>query len=230
MYFRPDLLILRRQIYYIFPILMALHSVLFDLDGVLLDTEGIYSEFWAEMDRLFPTGVENFAHVIKGSTLSHILATYFPDPDVQIRLRELLRQQELTMSYPLFDGVIEMLTALKAAGVKTAIVTSSNSRKMQHIFKMLPDFAALIDTLVVDEDVSVSKPDPEGYLLAAHRLGAPAGQFAVVEDSLAGLRAGRSAGARVIGITTTNPRDLVEPLADKTFDAFNQISIDDLIS
>ena len=47
------------------------------MDGVLLDTEGIYTEFWSRIDRAFPTGVERFAHVIKGSNLESILNTYF---------------------------------------------------------------------------------------------------------------------------------------------------------
>lgn len=53
-------------------------GVLFDLDGVLIDSESIYTEFWEDVDKVFPTNVPDFAHIIKGSTLPKILGTYFP--------------------------------------------------------------------------------------------------------------------------------------------------------
>ena len=52
-------------------------AVLFDLDGVIIDSESLYTVFWNDMDRLYPTGVENFAKVIKGSTLPKIFETYW---------------------------------------------------------------------------------------------------------------------------------------------------------
>ncbi len=189
-------------------------AVLFDLDGVLVDTEGIYTEFWGKMDSMFPTGVDNFAQVIKGSTLSKILTTYFPAPDTQEKIRAMLADQEHNMEYHLFPGVMELMAQLKERGIKTAIVTSSNREKMRHLFTQLPALEAAIDTLVTDEDVTASKPDPQGYLLAAGRLGAGKGEFIVVEDSLAGLEAGRRSGAIVAGLTTTNPLHKVEPMAD----------------
>lgn len=195
---------------------MNLKAVLFDLDGVLIDSEGIYTDFWSDIDRRYPTGVDDFAHVIKGTTLPDILSTYFPDPQVQADVRALLATQEREMSYRPFPGAIDLLQDLHNAGISTAIVTSSNRMKMRRLFSQIPELQTLTDTIVTDEDVTRSKPDPEGYLLAASRLEAPVGSYAVVEDSLAGLRAARAAHALVVGLTTTNPREDVEPLADIT--------------
>ncbi|MDE6301101.1 MAG: HAD family phosphatase [Muribaculaceae bacterium] len=191
-----------------------IRAVLFDLDGVLVDSEGIYTDFWAAVDRQYPTGVENFAYVIKGTTLTEILGRYFPDSDIREKICLLLRKQENEMVYRLFDGIIPMLEELRRRGIMTAIVTSSNRRKMQSLFEAIPELEALTDTVVTDEDVTESKPSPQGYLLAARRLGVTPGEYAVVEDSLAGLRAGRAAGALVIGISTTNPVEKVSPLSD----------------
>lgn len=193
---------------------MQLKAVLFDLDGVLLDTEGIYTDFWDGLVRKYPTGIENFALVIKGTTLPTILSRYFPDPDVQADIIALLKDFEQSMPFRLFDGVEPLLRSLRRAGIATAIVTSSNRAKMQRVYAELPILAEYIDTLVVDEDVTASKPDPEGYLLAARRLNALPDAFAVVEDSIHGLEAGRRAGGRVVGIATTNPRERIAPLAD----------------
>lgn len=205
---------------------MAIKAVLFDLDGVLVDTETIYTDFWSEIDRLYPTGVADFAHVIKGSTLTSILATYFPNPEVSARIVEMLREHELNMPYRLFDGVAEMLTALHEAGIATAIVTSSNRTKMKHLFGVQPILNQLIATLITDEDVTASKPDPQGYLLAASRLGFAPEECVVVEDSYAGLEAGRRAGGAVIGIATTNPRAEVEKRCDIALDTAAEITVE----
>lgn len=203
---------------------MKLKSVLFDLDGVLIDTEGIYTEFWADIDRLYPTGVENFALVIKGSTLPSILNKYFA-PEHHADIVRRLRDNEDNMVYRLFDGVEDLMASLAAEGVTMAIVTSSNRPKMDVVYAQVPAFGKYISALVTDEDVTASKPDPQGYLIAAERLGAAPGECVVVEDSIAGLRAGRAAGAAVAGIATTNPRSAIEPLADIVVDATGELSV-----
>ncbi len=203
---------------------MALKAVLFDLDGVLLDTEGIYTDFWSGIDSRFPTGVDNFAAVIKGNTLTNILATYFPDTTVQTQIKHLLVEQELNMPYRMFPGAIELIEGLRDMGINTAVVTSSTLAKMKNVFRTLPRFAQAVDTLVTDEDVTASKPDPQGYLIAARRLGAGAGEFIVVEDSMAGLEAGRRSGAFVAGIATTNPMEAVRPACDLAVDAIADIT------
>ena len=58
-------------------------GVLFDLDGVLVDTETSYTGFYESLDRIYPTGVEKFPYVIKGTTLDSILSKYFPDKEIQ---------------------------------------------------------------------------------------------------------------------------------------------------
>ena len=191
-----------------------IRAVLFDLDGVLVDTEGIYTRFWDDVERIYPTGVPNFATAIKGTTLTDILDRYFPDAEVQDKIHELLKRQEREMVYETFDGVIPMLRELRRRGVRTAIVTSSNRRKMASLFSAIPELETLADTIVTDEDVTESKPSPQGYLLAASRLGIEPEHCAVVEDSLAGLRSGRAAGALVIGISTTNAEEKIRPLSD----------------
>ncbi len=204
---------------------MNIQAILFDLDGVLVDTEGIYSDFWSEMDALYPTGTPDFAQVIKGSTLPKILDTYFPDPKVQQAVRQRLDEQERGMEYRLFDGVLTMLQNLRDSGVRTAIVTSSNMPKMNHLFESHPRLRELIDTLITDEDVTVSKPDPQGYLLAASRLGVEPQNCVVVEDSMAGIEAGKRAGAAVVGVASTCGRQAVEAVAHVTVDAIRELNL-----
>lgn len=189
-------------------------AVLFDLDGVLIDTEGTYTRFWSYVDRQYPTGVENFALSIKGSTLANILSTYFPEAETQSRIRHELAEFEADMQCDIFEGVAELLEALKRSNIPAAIVTSSSTRKMERLFSRLKGFKDCFDLVITDEDIVHSKPDPEGYLLAARRLGVDAHDCAVFEDSVAGVIAGHNAGAFVIGVSTTNTPDKLTPYAD----------------
>lgn len=195
-----------------------MEGALFDLDGVLVDTEGIYTEFWSEMDCRFPTGVDNFAQVIKGSTLTNILATYFANDETQQQIVALLKKHEREMRYRLFDGVSALLQQLHENGYKMAIVTSSNRAKMGHLFDQLPELEQAMDVVITDEDIKRSKPDPEGYLLAAAKIGVAPDQCYIFEDSINGLHAARAAGGVVVGVATTNPRIAIQPLSDIVVD------------
>lgn len=205
-------------------------AALFDLDGVLVDTETIYTEFWSEMDRLFPTGTPNFAHVIKGSTLPSILSNYFPSEADRAKVVELLKEQEENMRYVIFDGVIDFLEDLKRHNIPAAIVTSSGDKKMTRLFATNPGFRDYFATVITDSDVKRSKPDPEGYLLGASRLGCGPERAYVFEDSYAGVEAGRRAGANVIALATTNPRETLIEKADAVIDTFVGFSVADMIA
>ncbi|MDE6343205.1 MAG: HAD family phosphatase [Muribaculaceae bacterium] len=190
-------------------------AALFDLDGVLIDTEGTYTEFWNEIAKQYGK-VPTFAYDIKGTTLTDILTTHFPDPETQKKLIAQIYEFEANMQYRLFPGAAEFLHELKRRGVRCAIVTSSDKKKMASLALQQPSLAAGMDAVVIADDVQRSKPDPQGYLLAAKRLGICPDDCVVFEDSLQGLEAGRRSGAFVVGLTTTNPIDKVAPLADLT--------------
>lgn len=199
-------------------------AALFDLDGVLIDSESIYTVFWNRMNELFPTGIDNFAYVIKGTTLPQILDRYFPDPKVQAELRVYLKKQEAEMVYRIFPGVERFLKALKGKGIPTAIVTSSNDAKMKVLFDSLPGFRDYFDVVVTDTDVTRSKPDPQGYMLAAERLGVPSEHCVVFEDSRAGLEAGRRAGSKVVAVATTLTHEDIAGCGDIVIDSFEELT------
>lgn len=199
-------------------------AALFDLDGVLIDSESIYTVFWNRMNELFPTGIDNFAYVIKGTTLPQILDRYFPDPQVQAELRVYLKKQEAEMVYRIFPGVERFLKALKEKGIPTAIVTSSNDAKMKVLFDSLPGFRDYFDVVVTDTDVTRSKPDPQGYMLAAERLGVPSEHCVVFEDSRAGLEAGRRAGGKVVAVATTLTHEDIAGCGDLVIDSFEELT------
>ena len=79
---------------------MTRFGALFDLDGVLIDTEGKYTEFWDEISRIYPTGIDNYALHIKGTTLEEIMKD-FPDPEVRADILRRIREFQDTMTLSL---------------------------------------------------------------------------------------------------------------------------------
>lgn len=205
-------------------------AALFDLDGVLVDTEGIYTEIWRAIDRAYPTGIDGFALKIKGSTLPQILDTYYPNAAVQAAVVRMLKDSEGAMQYRIFAGVESFLARLRAQGIPAAIVTSSNRAKMDGLFAQLPAFARYFDAVLTDADTTHSKPHPECYLNAAARLGVNPTRAFVFEDSFAGLEAGRRAGATVVALATTNSRQALEGMADIYLDGFEGLTVEKLLS
>ena len=207
---------------------MSQTAALFDLDGVLVDSEGVYYEFWDNIDKMFPTGIPDFAASIKGSTLKKIM-DYFPDPDVRSRIIKMLDEQERSMKYVLFDGVLPFLDDLRSRHIPCAIVTSSSEDKMHKLFDQHPGFADYFKVVITDRQVTRSKPDPQGYLMAASQLDCDPSDCYVFEDSFSGLEAARRSGAKVIALSTTNTADLLKDKADKVISSFNQLSVDKLL-
>ena len=89
---------------------------LFDLDGVLIDSESEYTRIWEEIDRHFPTGIENFAIRIKGQTLPEILNANF-SPEIHSNVIDMLNSMEQRMSYRMLPGAQEMLDTLRTRGI-----------------------------------------------------------------------------------------------------------------
>lgn len=205
---------------------MKRFGALFDLDGVLIDSESLYTIFWDDMEHRFPTGDPDYAYNIKGKTLVSILTNY---PEEQrCEVVKALHEFEQSMVYPVMPGVYELLGKLRAAGAAMAIVTSSDKVKMGYLYRQQPRFAELFDLIIDASMVTRSKPDPQGYLLAAEKLGLDPKDCLVFEDSMQGLQAARASGARVIGMATTFPAERVAPHADVVLTTFEGVELNDL--
>ena len=203
---------------------------LFDFDGVLMDTETQYSRFWDETGRKY-LNIEGFGSIIKGQTLKQIFGKHFADfSENELRtIEDALNEYESQMSYEFIAGAREFLLELKKAGVPTAIVTSSNNMKMSHVYKAHPQLDTMVDAILVSEHFTKSKPDPECFLKGIETLGGNPASTVVFEDSIHGITAGRAAGAYVVGLATTNKREVIEPLCDMVIDDFSDFSLKDLI-
>ena len=195
---------------------------LFDLDGVVFNTEPQYTVFWGEQCREFHPEHPGLEHEIKGQTLLQIYDAWFSGPlaDKQPLITERLNRFEQQMDYIYVAGFEQYIARLRQAGVKTAVVTSSNLPKMQAVYASRPEFKTLFDAILTAEDFERSKPDPDCYLKAARRFGAAPADCVVFEDSFNGLKSGRAAGMFVVGLATTNSADSIRPFCDYVIDDY----------
>lgn len=191
-----------------------LDGALFDLDGVLIDSETEYTKIWSEINRRFPSGYDDLALRIKGMTLDNILATYYPDASLANDVRDTLHELESHMTYRWLPGARELLKWLMADSIPRALVTSSDNKKMEHLQEEIPELMPMMSAVITADRISRSKPDPEGYLLGAHEIGIPISQCVVFEDSLQGVKAGRASGAFVVGVAGTLKPEILQPFCD----------------
>ena len=192
-------------------------AALFDLDGVVFDTEPQYTVFWGAQCREFHPEHPGLEYEIKGQTLDQIYDAWFSGElkEKQTMITERLNAYEASMNYLYITGFEAFIDNLRKQGVKTAVVTSSNQQKMESVYRQHPEFKKLFDAILTSEDFDYSKPHPDCYLKAAARFGAHPEECVVFEDSFNGLKAGRAAGMRVVGLATTNDAEAIRPLCDE---------------
>lgn len=184
-------------------------GLLFDLDGVLIDTESLYSKFWGAMGKMYLPNKPTFANDIKGTNLCYILNTYFPSPLTQTEITAKLEEFQSEMKFSIFDGVTTFIGELKQMGLPYCIVTSSDEAKMRRLYHQQPFFKTEFQHIVTGDQVTKSKPDPECFLKGAQTIGVNIHDCIVFEDSIQGVQAAIASGARVIALTTTNTAEVM---------------------
>ena len=197
-------------------------AALFDLDGVVFDTEPQYSVFWGAQCREFHPEHPGLEHEIKGQTLVQIYDAWFSGElaEKQPMITERLNKFEQQMDYIYVPGFEEYISQLRSKGVKTAVVTSSNQPKMEAVYQSHPEFRSMFDAMLISEVFERSKPDPDCYLKAAQRLGVKVEDCVVFEDSFNGLKSGKAAGMYVVGLSTTNPATAIRPYCDEIIENY----------
>jgi len=187
-------------------------AVLFDMDGTLISSVESVVRSWTRLAEEFRIPAERFGD-FHGIPARDLLDVLLPDRPPAERQRALERITELEISD--VAGVRALPgaeAALAAANGRCAVVTSSNRALARA--RLEASGLPTSSVLVTADDVTLGKPAPEPFVLAAARLGVDVVDCLVVEDATAGIIAGRAAGASTLGLTTTTERivaDLVVP-------------------
>lgn len=204
-------------------------AVLFDFDGVVVDTETQYSIFWhkAGVDYL---GMNDLENRVKGQTLVYIYDTFFPGKTrEQEEITAALNRFEQEMSFDYIPGVLDFIADLRSHDTRLAVVTSSNDQKMAAVYRAHPEVKTLFDRILTAEMFTRSKPAPDCFLLGMDIFGTTPDTTYVFEDSFNGLKAGMASDAVVIGLATTNSREEIAPLCHHILDDFQGFTYDKML-
>ncbi len=209
---------------------MKQYGVIFDMDGVLVDSYQAHFESWRRM--LKRQGLElterEFAETF-GQTSREIIRRFFGgavseediarwDDEKEVEYREII-----TADFPAMDGAPELIAALSEAGFLLAIGSSGPRENVQTVLDHLPN-ARLFAASVNGQEVTHGKPDPGVFLRAAEKLELPPARCVVIEDALAGLDAAQAAGMPAIALTGTAPREALAEKAELVVDSLREVA------
>lgn len=188
----------------------ALRAVLLDMDGTLVDTEGIWwaaeSAVFAELGHVLD---DSHREVVIGGPMSRSVGHLMAVTGTTATLAELMPainvrfEQLIATGAPLMPGARRLLTELAAHGVPTALVSASHRRTIDVMLRTLG--AENFAFTVAGDEVARTKPHPDPYLTAAARLGADPAACVVVEDTLTGVASAEAAGCRVVAVPSLVP-------------------------
>lgn len=196
-------------------------AILFDLDGVLVDSDEVVVRTWRNWAKARGIDPERVLEVAHGRRTAETIRLVAPDLDADAEANELERIEAEDI-----DGVLEIEGArellLSLAPEAWAVVTSGTrpvaTRRMEHLGLPLPK------DMVTSEDVENGKPHPEPYLKGADLVGTAPEECVVIEDAPSGVSAARAAGMRVVAVATTYRADELSE-ADAVAAALSEIRV-----
>lgn len=181
----------------------TLFSIIFDMDGTLLDTQSIYVPAWDYAGNL--QGVENLGRhtaVVCGMNDAGWIAYLnenFPSIDIDVFVKDVVKYVNENLVIKYMPGAERLLKLLKQKGVKMGLASGSSLDKVMQNLEAV-GATNFFDIIVGGDEVKNGKPAPDIFLLAAKRLGATPSDCYVLEDSPNGVKSAVAAGMKCIGI------------------------------
>ena len=204
-------------------------GVIFDIDGVLLDSYKMHYECWRtiaekhsiyvsekEFDSLFGRRGSEIVREIWGKDLpgEQVVAIH--------RQKQALYRENLQRNFPEMDGAIQLIDALAAEGFVLGIGSSAPPENVEMSLNGLGR-AKSFKAVVTGSDVTRGKPDPQVFLLAAQRMGLKPADCAVIEDAVAGIAAALAGGMTAIALAGTAPAESLT-MADLVVTSLRQLT------
>jgi beta-phosphoglucomutase len=214
--------------------LSGIRAIIFDFDGVLVDSEPLHE--WAIRESVRPRGWDFtrerfYAEIVgKGDENAYRrIAEWHAAPMDDAQIRAMLEEKWRLMGvgiaadkFTIQPGAAETVRWARARG-PVAVCSSSVRSTVDGMLRRI-GLRDELDALVCGEDVPRIKPAPDGYLLTARTLGVPPQECLVIEDTPTGVRAGKSAGMRVVGVCHTVQREMLHE-ADVVVERIGEIRL-----
>jgi beta-phosphoglucomutase len=227
---------------------VVLKAVLFDFNGVIINDESIHRELIDELllsENLKPQGKE----YLKGSIgridriyISELLklrGRFMDEKDlnklVTKKSIDYTHRLEKLETLPIYPGVVEFIAGLHTNGYKLGLVTSTIRSEVEFVLKQA-EIDRYFETIVTGDEITYSKPDPDGYLLAIDRLNKlnpnlslSVSECLAIEHTFTGIQTAKHAGMQVVAIAHTYPFHMLQRRANWTIDYFPDLELDRVI-
>jgi len=211
----------------------GIKAVIWDMDGVIADTAPYHFSAWQEVFRKRKVSYteEDFRHNF-GLRNDTIIRNILGEQISQDEIDTIAREKEATFRRIIgqrvkpLPGAVELIKSLGKHGFRMAIASSAPMGNIQLITGSL-GIDNCFQTIVTGQDVTEGKPSPQGFLLAAQRLGVEPKNCIVIEDAVAGVAAAKRAGMRCLAITNNHPRENLKQ-ADLIVDTLEAVTVNDL--
>ncbi len=203
-------------------------GAIFDMDGTLVDTEKFFRDAWIETADEF--GVErkpDLAAAMSGSQrakMPEILRRFHPTVDAEKYIARVYEQVEIRREkeLELKGGALEMLEYFSATKIPMAVASSSTAAVVAKSLERV-DIRKYFNVIIGGDEVSVGKPAPDIFLLAAEKIGVAAEDCYIFEDSFNGIRAAAAAkGAAIMVIDCVRPTDEIRALCTGVYENLNE--------
>jgi len=193
-------------------------AVLFDFDGVVVQSEGLHRETFMEL--LKPYGVsvstERWYREFAGTGSRHIFEVLVSENGINADVGSLVERRKKIYEARVRAGALKetpgvrgFVAFLKGKGIKTAVVSGSHGSNVRAALSVLR-LEGLFDVVVSGDDLKQRKPDPAPFLLAAKKLGVQPGDCLAIEDSVSGCASARAAGMRLVVVRSPASKDLYD--------------------
>ena len=203
-----------------------LKGAIFDMDGLMIDTEKLYLKFWIQSAKDFGYdmkpehvyAIRSMARKYSIPTLKGFLGEDCPTEEIRAHRTELMAEYINEHGLEVKKGLFELLYYLKDREIKMAVATATpRSRTTEYLEKI--GAAKFFSAVICGDMVETGKPAPDIYLTAARELGLPPEECAAFEDSPNGIKAAHAAGCHAIMIPDmTQPDDEIKPLLSAVYE------------
>lgn len=192
----------------------TIKGAVFDMDGLMIDTEKLYLLYWKkaaadfgyDMKDEHVFAIRSLARKYSIPKLKSFFGEDFPTEEVRARRTELINAHVEKNGIELKKGLFELLNWLREHGIKLAVATATPRERAVLYLTKIGAFD-MFDAIICGDMIANGKPDPDIYLTAARELGIPPEQCAAFEDSPNGIKAAHAAGCHAIMIPDMTPPD-----------------------
>lgn len=224
---------------------MVLKAVLFDFNGVIINDEAIHERLIEQLmiEENLRLASGEFSRVCLGRSdrvcLTELLVSrgrvvteaYLMDLMVR-KARAYQRQLEALEKLPIYPGLADLIFNLRAAQLKLAVVSGALRSEIESVLQK-SQLATYFSAIVAGDDITASKPEPDGYLLAVERLNQQypelnlqPSECLAIEDTPAGIQSAKRAGIPVVGVANTYPFHMMQRQANWAVDYLSDLELD----